>query len=123
VHTINPKQERAAYFMAVGVYSQQAIARMVGVDSTTITAWKRDEVFCATIEGYRQQINEPLNSAIREVKKLALSRLHQRLWAGDDPDETRLIDIALKIADAPAIDKSSHDKIKDMIDGIKPRNG
>jgi len=122
VHTINPKQERAAYFMAVGVYSQQAIARMVGVDSTTITVWKRDDLFRATIEGYRQQINEPLNAIIRDVKRLALARLHQRLWAGDDPDETRLIDIALKIADEPAIDKSSHDRIKDMIDGIKPRS-
>ena len=122
MHTINPKQERAAYFMAVGVYSQQAIARMVGVDSTTITVWKRDDLFRATIEGYRQQINEPLNAIIRDVKRLALARLHQRLWAGDDPDETRLIDIALKIADEPAIDKSSHDRIKDMIDGIKPRS-
>jgi len=95
---------------------------MVGVDPPTISLWKRDEVFRATIEAYRREINEPLNNVVREVKKLALARLHRRLWAGDDPEETRLIDIALKIADAPAIDKSSHDKIKELMDGIKSRN-
>jgi len=108
--------------MAVGVYSQRAVARMVGVDSTTLSVWKRDEVFMATIHAYQRQINEPLNAVIREVKRLALARLHARLYGGDDPEETRLIDIALKIGDAPAIDQSSHDKIKEIMDGIKPRS-
>jgi len=109
--------------MAMGIYTQNEIAAMVGVRPQEVSRWKKDAEFQAYFEDSRREIFEPLNAAIRSLRRVAIKKLYSRLTADKaDPDETRLIDMTLKLEDAPAIDKSSHDKIKELMDGIKSRN-
>jgi len=109
--------------MAMGIYNQKEIAAMVGVRPEAVSNWKKDADFQAYFEDSRREIFEPLNTAIRSLRRLAIKKLYNRLAAAEsDPDETRLIDMALKLDDVPAPDKSSHDKIKALLDGLEPRS-
>jgi len=119
---------QAALLIAMGVYSYAQVAERIGVSLRTVQRWLQQPDFQELIEDKRFELRKPLDDGYRRRDQLALQVTIDLLNSIDVKkvgkigvsQAIRIIDAAGRQPSASPIDKSTHDKIKDMLDGLEP---
>ncbi|MFO1418066.1 MAG: hypothetical protein U1E83_05300 [Methylotetracoccus sp.] len=95
---LTPKQTQAAFLIASGI-PQVEVAKQVNVSTSTLSLWKRIDIFRATINAFQKEILEQLRAKMAVIAQKATERLEE-LLDSEDP-KVKLDAIKMVYANVP----------------------